>query len=77
VRSIASIPQSATTIGPWGSAPTITAASRSPELHAHSSDDDQPFQLIVITDSGDRDHDVHPARGALGGQHDVVSDRYH
>jgi transposase len=44
---------------------------------AHSSDDDQPFQLIVITDSGDRDHDVHPARGALGGQHDVVSDRYH
>jgi hypothetical protein len=50
---------------------------RRKECIAHSSDDDQPFQLIVITDSGDRDHDVHPARGALGGQHDVVSDRYH
>jgi hypothetical protein len=32
------------------------------ELHAaHSVDPDQPFQPIVITDSGDPDHGVHPA----------------
>jgi hypothetical protein len=30
-------------------------------LTAHSVDPDQPFQPIVITDSGDPDHGVHPA----------------
>jgi putative hydrolase of HD superfamily len=29
---------------------------------AHSADPDQPFQPIVITDSGDPDHAVHYAR---------------
>jgi Thiamine pyrophosphate enzyme, C-terminal TPP binding domain len=28
---------------------------------AYSADPDQPFRPIVITDSGDRDHDVHRA----------------
>jgi hypothetical protein len=28
---------------------------------AYSVDPDQPFQPIVITDSGDPDHGVHPA----------------
>jgi plasmid replication initiation protein len=51
----------------WDADILIWAASALMELRekgandAHSADPDQPFRPIVITDSGDPDHAVHPA----------------
>jgi hypothetical protein len=39
----------------------MTVDCRFAQLRAYSVDPDQPFQPIVITDSSDPDHGVHPA----------------
>ena len=43
-----------------------------PEEFADSGHRDQPIRLIVITQTGDRDHAAHLGRGVPGGQHGVA-----
>jgi hypothetical protein len=44
---------------------------------ADSGHRDQPIRLIVITQTGDRDHAARLGRGVPGGQHGVGIGRHH